>query len=191
MTTRTVAPETMLPQSMGMALFIISESVLFAMLFASYFYIRSGVEQWPPDGIEVPKLATPAIATLILLTSSATMVWAERGAKQQGGRNLRAGLLVTFLLGAVFLGIQASEWYRETMSISDNAYASLFYTITGFHGAHVIVGLAMNVFVQAVAWRKPRAITDSLVRNVSWYWHFVDGIWLVVIAVVYLSPRLM
>ncbi|MGE0600416.1 MAG: heme-copper oxidase subunit III [Dehalococcoidia bacterium] len=183
-------PERLSPQAMGMALFILSESVLFSMLFVSYFYLRSTVQEWPPEGVEVPRLASPLIATVILLSSSATMAWAERRAEAPGGRALRAGLAATFLLGAVFLSIQGREWLNETMSVSDSAYASLFFTITGFHGAHVIAGLGMNAFVQAVTWKQGR-VTRNLIRNVSWYWHFVDVVWLFVIAVVYISPRLM
>ncbi len=190
--TVTTTPQVRLkPAALGMALFILSESVLFAMLFAAYFYLQSVASEWPPKGVEPPKLASPLIGTAMLLTSSMTMVWAERiGHKNEQGRGLRIGLAITFVLGAAFLSIQALEWKRETLSFSDNAYASLFFTITGFHGAHVIAGLAMNGFTQAVAWSGRLEKENTLVQGISWYWHFVDVVWLLVVAVVYLSPHL-
>ena len=101
------------------------------------------------------------------------------------------GLLVTFLLGAVFIALQAWEWSQKTFTPQTSAYGSLYFTVTGFHGAHVVAGLLMNVVVQVWAWRglftRDR---HAFVSNAALYWHFVDAVWVVVFTSLYLVPRL-
>lgn len=178
------------PAAWGMLLFITSEAALFALVFASYFYIRSGATSWPPEGVDAPKLVVPFIETGILLLSSATIAWAEAGARERREGQLRAGLALTFLLGAIFLVLLGSEYAREEMALDDSAYASLFFVITGFHGAHVIAGLLMNGYIQLQSWTGRRTrLRHTAVTNIAWYWHFVDVIWLFVLLTVYLSPH--
>ena len=104
---------------------------------------------------------------------------------------LRLGLLVTLAFGAVFLAVQGVEYARETFTPRSHAYGSLFFTITGLHGAHVLVGLLMNVVVQVRAWLGHFSRDRHLaVTNVALYWHFVDAVWLAVFASLYVAPRL-
>src|SRR5205085_4195131 len=114
----------------GMALLIAAELALFASLLAGYFYLRFKATEWPLDGLEKPNLVPGAIATVLLLSSSLPMWWAERGIRQGNARRLRIGLLVSFLLGAGFLAIQASEYASASFDWRTNVYGSMFFTIT-------------------------------------------------------------
>jgi heme/copper-type cytochrome/quinol oxidase subunit 3 len=131
--------------------------------------------------------------TLLLISSSVALHLAERAIERGRATGFRLGMAVTMLLGAGFLLTQSFE-YREYLRIvapSSNAYGSIFYTITGIHGAHVLLGLGLLTFV----WFQARAglLTPSrhqAVRLVSWYWHFVDVVWIVIFSFLYVAPRL-
>lgn len=173
----------------GMVLLIATEASLFVYLLFSYFYLGSMARgAWPPPGPPDLRLALPN--TLILLLSSATMWWADSGLRRGNQGRLRLGLVLTLALGIVFLAIQVTEYRHKPFTPATDAYGSLFFTITGFHGAHVLVGLLMVAVVAVRAWlghfseRRHLAVT-----NVSLYWHFVDLVWLAVFASLYLSPR--
>ena len=173
----------------GMILLIVTEASLFVYLLFSYFYLGSMARGiWPPSGPPELRLALPN--TFILLASSGTMWWAESGIRRGGQGRLRAGLLLTLALGIVFLAIQLVEYGGQHFTPRTNAYGSLFYTITGFHGAHVAVGLLMILVISVRAWLGHFSARRHLaVTNVTWYWHFVDVVWLVVFTSLYLSPR--
>jgi cytochrome c oxidase subunit 3 len=177
----------------GMVLLIFTEATLFAILLTSYAYLRfQGGPVWPPEGIEKPKLALIAVMTPILLLSSAPMHWAELSIRKGRVGRLRLGLMATFLMGATFLVLQGFEYHttlREFTPRTD-AYGSLFFTITGFHGLHVAGGLLMNLWLQWNAWRgRFSAARHLAVENVTLYWHFVDGVWVFILATLYLSPH--
>jgi heme/copper-type cytochrome/quinol oxidase subunit 3 len=174
---------------LGMALFILTESALFALVFATYLYLRSGASEWPPSGVELPKLGIPLVNTALLVTSSGCMVAADVAARRRHIGQLRGALAAAFLLGATFLALQLSEYANEPMHLSDSAYSSLFFVVTGFHGLHVAAGLAMIGYVQVLAWSGRLRRESSSLTNASWYWHFVDAIWILVLLTVYLSPR--
>jgi heme/copper-type cytochrome/quinol oxidase subunit 3 len=172
-----------------MVFVIATEAMLFAYLLFAYFYLASmSTKAFPTGGAPALGLVVPN--TFILLASSVTMSWGERGIRQGDQRRLRIGMLATLGLGLVFLSIQGVEYSRKSFGLSTNAYGSLFFTITGFHGAHVLVGLLMNAVVQAWAWRGSFTRDRHLaVSNVAMYWHFVDIVWLVVFCSLYLTPR--
>jgi heme/copper-type cytochrome/quinol oxidase subunit 3 len=176
------------PGFWGMMLLIATEASLFGYLLFSYFYLGlMATGPWPPDGPPSLKLVLPN--TAILLVSSGTMYWAERGIKRGNTARLRIGLLVTLLLGVVFLVIQGIEYSKKRFTPMTSAYGSLFFTITGFHGAHVAVGLLMIAVIAARAFLGHfREGRHEAVTNVSWYWHFVDVVWLCVFTSLYLSP---
>lgn len=173
----------------GMILLIATEATFFAYLLFSYFYVASMSQgAWPPEGAPSLGLAFPN--TLILLGSSLTLHWAESGIHQAKQGRLRAGLLLTLALGAVFLSIQMLEYSRKTFTPVTGVYGSLFFTITGFHGAHVAAGMLMNAVVLVRAWRGHFTAARHLaVTNTAMYWHFVDAVWIVVFVALYLSPR--
>ena len=179
----------------GMVCLIATEAVLFAALLASYWYLRfrSG-PVWPPDGIEKPTLDLPIIMSVILLSSSIPVHVAEKGIEKGRQGLLKAGLAMGFLLGAIFFAITVGvEWPEKLHEFSPrtNVYGSLFFTVTGFHASHVVVGLAINLWTQIRAWRgafdEDRHVT---VQNFAMYWHFVDVVWIFVFSTVYLSPNL-
>ena len=179
----------------GMIWLIATEATLFAILIASYFYLRfrTGVE-WPPGEIEPPKLVLPLIMTVILWSSSYPVHVAEKGIEKGSQRRLKFGLLAGFLLGAIFLFITLAIEWPETLkefTPRTNAYGSLFFTITGFHASHVIVGLSVSLFTQIRAWQGAFDEKKHVsVQNFAMYWHFVDIVWLFVLLTVYLSPHL-
>ena len=179
----------------GMAWLIATEATLFAALIASYFYLRfrHGPE-WPPGGIEAPTLELPLIMSAILLSSSIPVHWAEAGVTKGNHLTLRLGLLAGFLLGAVFFAMTLLiEWPEKLHEFTPttNVYGSLYFTITGFHLAHVLVGLLMSLWVQARAWQGAfGAARHVSVQNFTMYWHFVDVVWVFVLITVYVSPNL-
>jgi heme/copper-type cytochrome/quinol oxidase subunit 3 len=179
----------------GMAWLIATEATLFAALIASYFYLRfRAAPGWPPGGIEAPELDLPIIMSVILLSSSIPVHWAESGIKKGKQAQLRIGLAVAFLLGATFLGMTLGvEWPHtlEEFTPRTNVYGSLYFTVTGFHALHLIVGLVMSLWIQVRAWRGAFSENRHLsVQNFSMYWHFVDVVWIFVFATVFLSPHL-
>ena len=141
----------------GMVLFIASEIMLFGGLFACYFYVRNQADGWPPAGVEELSWSTGAVLTVILVLSG---IPAHMGvvAAREGKQSLFIlGLISTVVLGSVFIGGQIYEWFNlmdEGLTAKSGVYGSTFFVMTGFHGAHVIAGLAMLFVVLLRAfWR--------------------------------------
>jgi len=175
----------------GVLCLIATEGSLFAYLLFSYYYIavQRGAA-WSPEPHPDMTLAAPN--TVILLSSSVAAWWGEQGAKQGKRGRLLLGLGGAILLGGVFLVVQLFEWKQKTFSLSSGSYGSLFFTITGFHMMHVIVGvLLMTVVFAWSAMGLYSARRHEPVSNVITYWHFVDAVWLAVFSTFYLSPYLM
>ncbi|ANQ86458.1 cytochrome c oxidase subunit 3 [Azoarcus olearius] len=199
----------------SMGWFIFSEVMFFAAFFGALFYVRvlavpalsSGDNlsllwqgyngAWPNAGPNAAENFTPmgawgipAINTLILLSSGATLTWAHYGLLKGNRGQLKLGLLVTILLGAVFLALQAYEYihaYAElNLRLDTGIYGSTFFMLTGFHGMHVTVGAIMLTVMLA------RAMAGHFTPDshfgfeaAAWYWHFVDVVWLFLFVVVY------
>ncbi len=177
-------------QTLGVLLFIITEAMLFGAFFASYFFLRVVANEgpWPPEGFELP-VAVAGVNTLILVSSSLTVHWALESIKRNNRRGLQLGLLTTFLLGATFLFIQINEYVHIGFSARDEAFGSIFYGLTGLHGAHVFVGLTLLAFANIRAWRGhfgPEAKDHLGVEMPGIYWHFVDVMWIIVFTTVYI-----
>lgn len=177
----------------GMVGLIATEATLFATLLVSYFYLRfQSTPEWPPDGIEAPTLKLPLIMTVLLLGSSIPMHWAETGIRKNKQRRLKAGLLIAFLMAAGFLVLMGVEYAEKLAEVTPrtNAYGSIFYAITGFHGSHVLVGVLMNLWLQVRAWLGHfDAERHGHVQNITLYWHFVDAVWIFVLLSLYVSPN--
>jgi cytochrome c oxidase subunit 3 len=172
---------------LGVRLFILSEMMLFGALFTAYFVLRYQAPSWPPQsGLERPELALVALNTVLLLSSSVTMQWAVSHIARGDAAGLRRGLGLTLLLGTIFLLVQAYEFASNGFGISDGVFGSTFYTLTGFHGAHVFGGL---LIIGAVANRARLGLFDqnrhTAVEAASYYWHFVDAVWVVLFLTVY------
>ena len=179
----------------GMVWLIATEATLFAALIASYFYLRFRYGLvWPPGDISIPTLGLPIVMSVILLSSSIPVHFAERAIKKGRVGAMRLGLAAGFVLGAAFLAITFGiEWPEKLAEFTPqtNVYGSLFYTILGFHGAHVIVGLAFNLWLQVRARQGAFDAERHLsVQNFTMYWHFVDVVWIFVFSTIYLSPHL-
>jgi cytochrome c oxidase subunit III len=170
-----------------MFLFIGSEIMLFGSFFTAYFFVRvvNGTP-WPTPPFQLPVyLAT--INTCILVTSSFTMHWALTSIKRGNKFGLRAGLLLTFLMGLTFLITQIAEYLRIGFNTSDGAFATIFFCLTGLHGCHVFVGLAILLFMTIRAFRghfDPEHHHGVEIGGI--YWHFVDVMWIVVFLTVYI-----
>jgi cytochrome c oxidase subunit 3 len=176
------------PQLLGMLLFIISEVMVFGAFFTAYFFIRVvAADHWFPfNGHELPVIIA-GINTAILVSSSFTLHWAETSIKNGNRWGLKAGMLSTFLLGATFLFIQVNEYVHIGFAPHDFAQGSVFYGLTGLHGAHVAIGLMLLAMVTVRAFRGHYSPDSHDGVNIPGiYWHFVDIMWLVVYTTVYI-----
>jgi cytochrome c oxidase subunit 3 len=175
------------PQLLGMMLFIISEVMVFGAFFTAYFFIRVAQgEPWPDPGTKLP-VAVAGVNTAILVSSSFTVHWAQSAIKRGNHFGLKAGILTTFLLGSTFLFIQINEYANIGFAPQDHAQATIFYSLTGLHGAHVFIGLTLLLFVTIRSFRghySPEHHRGVEVPGI--YWHFVDIMWLVVYTTVYI-----
>jgi cytochrome c oxidase subunit 3 len=174
----------------GLLCAIATEGALFGyLLFAYYYYAAELGNNWISGPLPAFRLALPN--TIILLASSATVWRAERAVKRNQRTASLLWLLVTLALGIVFVVIQLLEWKSKPFSPTTSSYGSLYFTLTGFHMAHVAAGLiALSL---ALVWNARRYFDAG--RNVpmlivSAYWHFVDIVWLCVFFTVYVSPRM-
>jgi cytochrome c oxidase subunit 3 len=175
------------PQMLGMLLFIISEIMVFGAFFTAYFFIRVvDGNPWPAEGTELPK-AIAGVNTAILLSSSITLHWALEAIKRGNRMAFKAGMATTAMLGAAFLFIQVNEYVHIGFAPYDSAQASVFYGLTGLHGAHVALGLFILLFVTVRAFRghfSPEEHRGVEIPGI--YWHFVDVMWVIVYSTVYL-----
>ncbi|MCX6388202.1 MAG: cytochrome c oxidase subunit 3 [Solirubrobacterales bacterium] len=174
-------------QTLGMLLFIISEIMVFGGFFTAYFFIRVvNGNPWPAEGEELPKIIA-GFNTAVLLSSSLTMHWALEAAKHNNRKALKAGMLATLLLGSTFLVVQINEYVHLGFAPYDSAQASIFYGLTGLHGAHVFIGLTLLLFATIRAFRGHFSAEEHRGIEVPGiYWHFVDVMWVIVYASVYL-----
>jgi cytochrome c oxidase subunit III len=174
------------PPTLGMLLFIISEIMIFGAFFTAYFFIRIAQgDPWPAPGTKIP-VAVAGFNTAVLISSSFTLHWAETSIKRGNRIGLRAGILSTLLLGATFLFVQINEYVHLGFAPSDSAQATIFYGLTGLHGAHVCIGLILLSIVTVRSFRghySPEKHTGINVPGI--YWHFVDIMWIVVFTTVY------
>jgi heme/copper-type cytochrome/quinol oxidase subunit 3 len=178
----------------GMVLLILTEAMFFLILLTSYWYYRFiHGPTWPPGPIEKPELfLVGAVMTPMLLASSVPMHWAEQGIKKGRAWQLKLGLAVVFVMGATFLLLTAHEWSTTLKEFTPrtNIYGTLYFTIIGFHGIHVFVGLLLNLWLQYYAWRGAWTRERHLpVQTIAMYWHFVDGVWPFIVATIYLAPH--
>jgi cytochrome c oxidase subunit 3 len=176
----------------GMALFIASELMLFGGLFAGYFFVRQQADSWPPADIEhTLSKGIGGLLTAILVSSSIAAHFGILGVKRDNQAQFKLGIAIAIVLGTIFIAGQIYEWFNlmdEGLTADSGVYGSTFYIITGFHGAHVIAGLAMLAVVMLRAvWRDFTAARHLFADASVLYWHFVDVIWVFVFSILYLS----
>src|SRR4051812_41128668 len=160
--------------------------MFFAGLFAAYFFLRANALQWPPPGVDLD-VRSASIFTAVLVLSSGTMQLAVRAAERDNRRSVVRWLVVTFILGAVFLAGQGRDWDRLHFGIDTHAYGSAFYLTTGFHGLHVLAGLGAMLLMAGRA-AAPTFDRDDApaIEVLSYYWHFVDIVWLGLYATIFI-----
>jgi cytochrome c oxidase subunit 3/cytochrome o ubiquinol oxidase subunit 3 len=189
-----ITAERMLgPGQWGLLSFLVSEVALFGTLIVTYvFYL--GKDVVGPTPAEALSLSLVLFTTACLLASSGSVHLAEQalGRGNQGG--FMQWWLATIVLGAVFLGGTAFEWrdliHRHNLTISRNLFGTTYYTLVGLHALHVTGGVIVMVIVLGLALRRQVTTANRAgVGLVSWYWHFVDVVWVVVFTVVYLLGR--
>jgi len=172
---------------LGMFLFIASEVMLFGSFFTAYFFVRVVREyqgSWH-DLHELPVFVA-GVNTVILLTSSVTMHWALQSIKRGNRAGLQAGLVLTFFMGLTFLLTQITEYARLGFAPRDDSFATVFYSLTGLHGAHVFIGLTLLLAATIRAFRghySPEHHHGVEIPGI--YWHFVDIMWIIVYTTVY------
>ena len=178
--------------SVGVIVWLSSELMFFASLFAMYFTIRAvNSANWPPthgEGAVVLDLKTAAPFTIILVLSSVTCQLGVFAAERGDVERLRFWFMVTFFMGAVFIGGQSFEYFvHNDFSLASHAYGSVYYITTGFHGLHVLGGLVAFVLLMLrTTYGKFTHDQATAAIVVSYYWHFVDIVWIGLFTVIYL-----
>ncbi len=175
------------PATLGVLLFIASEVMLFGSFFTAYFFVRVvNGEPWPLPPFELPVFVA-GVNTLILVTSSFTVHWALQSIKRGHRAGMQAGLVLTMALGTTFLLTQILEYHRVGFSPRNGSFGTIFFSLTGLHGAHVFVGLCL------LAMATTRAFRGHFTPQAHWgvelpgiYWHFVDVMWIVVYTTIYI-----
>lgn len=168
----------------GVTLWLASELMFFAGLFAAYFTLRSAATIWPPEDVHLA-VGRAAVSTAFLVASSFTMRRAEHRSQDGDAAGTRIWLGVTLLLGAIFLGNQLLEYHDLGFGIASHTFGSMFYIMTGFHGLHVFAGLVLIGIVTMMTAVSP-VRTRAPLRAVAAYWHFVDVVWIGLFATLYL-----
>jgi cytochrome c oxidase subunit 3 len=177
----------------AMMLFIGSESLFFGALIYTYLHLRIHLGVWPPPGIPRLGLRLISINTVVLLSSSIPASRALAAFRRGNLRATRLWIALTMIMGMGFLAGEALEWSRVGFGLSSGVMGSTFFTLTGFHGLHVTVGLVLLAFMIVRTLRQQRAPetvaergTAGLVTAGTYYWHFVDAVWVFIFSLVYL-----
>jgi heme/copper-type cytochrome/quinol oxidase subunit 3 len=187
---------------LAMLAFIGSESVFFGSLIYSYFHLRHRAMVWPPEGMPELEMGVPAVNTVILVTSGLLAHWGMTRLRAGNRHAFRVGIGGAIILGAVFLAGQAYEYATAGFGLGDGLFGTTFFTLTGFHGAHVAGGLLVFALLVARSFGtgpRPRPVEPpgtpkgsgrgglvGAAEAATYYWHFVDVVWLVVFSSIYL-----
>jgi len=186
------APQRPNVVSVGTIVWLSSELMFFAALFAMYFTVRQVTlpDPWPPDDVHL-NLWFAGANTMVLLLSSMTCQFGVFAAERGDVKGLRRWFVITYLMGAFFVAGQVFEYtelVHEGLTVSSQPYGSVFYLTTGFHAAHVTGGLIAFLFVLVTTYVARRFDHDQATRAIviSYYWHFVDVVWIALFATIYL-----
>ncbi|HEV8023489.1 MAG TPA: heme-copper oxidase subunit III [Candidatus Nanopelagicales bacterium] len=177
--------------SIGTIVWLSSELMFFAALFAMYFTMRAvNPEVWAAD-TQLLNVPFASVNTTILVLSSVTCQLGVFAAERGDVKGLRRWFIITFLMGAVFIGGQVFEYAELVhygLTLSSSSYGSAFFLTTGFHGLHVTGGLIAFLFVLATTYVTKRFTHDQATRAivVSYYWHFVDVVWIALFFMIYI-----
>ncbi len=184
--------EALGPKQWGMISFLFSEVAFFGTLITAYIAFMGQDQSGPTPA--VLSLPLVIVTTICLLSSSGTIMVAEKSLHAGSVGRFMLWWAATIALGLIFLAGTAYEWHglitERHLTISTNLFGTTYYTLVGFHALHVSVGVLTMLITLALALRGAVTVTNqSGVELISWYWHFVDGVWVVVFTVVYLLGR--
>jgi len=176
---------------LAMWLFLGSECLLFGGLISTYMLYRGRVQNGPHSS-QIYDIPFTSVSSFVLLMSSLTMVLAVSSAHRKDDSKTNLWLTITALLGATFVGGQVYEFttfYREGLGFTTSLFGSSFYSLTGFHGVHVSVGVIMLLSLMGII-KKNKITGDKaeVVELIGLYWHFVDVVWIIIFTLVYLIP---
>ncbi|MBV9121117.1 MAG: heme-copper oxidase subunit III [Chloroflexi bacterium] len=178
------------PGYWGVISLIATEAALFGSLIFGYFYLASGSPQWPPLGLKPPDIYHGVHGTILLFTSSIPMTWADLSIRRGKTFQLMVALAITMTEAAFFLGLELLDYAASDFGPQENAYASLFFTITGIHALHVFIGILLMSGLLIRAWCNHfTAKRHMAVQNVALYWHFVGAVWAVIFSSFWIFPR--
>ena len=179
------------PLYWGMLGMVLIETMVVASFISAYFFLRAQAAEWPPGGVEPPKLMLPTINTAILILSSFVLHWGDVGIRKGDQKRLAIGMLAAAVLGVVFLILKVVEYSDSPYRWDSHAYGSIVWTIIGFHSAHVISLLLKTLVVDTLAFRGYFNRERRLAVTINGlYWHFVVAIWIPLYITIYLVPRL-
>jgi len=192
-TTPASAADWKLPsrRKVGVLCLIATESALFSIFVVAYlFYLGKSLNGPYPGDVLTP----PILSSICLLSSSVTVVLAERAFRRGNQTKFRLWLFLTIALGLVFLIATGLEWkrliYHDHFTISSNLAGTTFYSLVGLHASHVIIGLILLLLVFVLGLlNKVGPEQHERIEILSWYWHFVDVVWIIVFTVVYVIGR--
>ena len=175
----------------GMALFIMTEATLFVMLFFAYYYTKKGCDRW--TFTEPPKLHYSIPMLVVLASSSGVIYLGEQAVKTRKYGRAKIALACTIAMGLGFLVLTYFE-FKETLehvTPRTDAYGSTFFTLISLHGIHVVVGLLMLTWVLVLPrWEPARLTPHRPYHNAALYWHFVDTVWVLIVALLYVVPNI-
>ncbi|MDA8693016.1 cytochrome c oxidase subunit 3 [Saprospiraceae bacterium] len=176
-----------------MQFFLASEAMFFVVLIIAYVYYRNYSNTWV-DSTEYLDVMKSGFYTALLLASSGTIAISAKGVHNKNRSRIILGLVLTIALGIIFLVGQGMEYaglVSSDMTMSENIFGSAFFTLTGFHGLHVLIGvIAMSIILWLTYKGHINESQSSAFLGVEWYWHFVDVVWVIVFFVVYIIPLL-
>ncbi len=171
----------------GLLVVLASETIFFGTLLSAYFYLRATLPTWPFGAISLPRLLVPSANTFLLLISVVTMYLGLRSIRQNRPDSLKAWLILTLLIGLLFVAGQIFEFNRSGMKITDQAFGGVFFTLIGFHAVHVIAGVIMLVLL---LWRTIQgdfsARRHTAIQIGTWFWYFIVAVWVVLYSALYL-----
>lgn len=171
----------------GLMVFLLSDSVVFLSLFVVLIALRFENQDWLPSGISGLELRNPAINTFVLAASSGAIILAENSLQRENTTRFRFYWLLAIAMGGLFLAGQVLEWLRVDFTIHSGVFGAIFFLLTGFHGLHVLTGLLILIAILARSFLSNDHSAVSLgVRGGALFWHFVDGIWIILFTLLYL-----
>ena len=187
MNSKTMSKDLFGDKRMGFFIYLFVEAVMFATLFATYL-IYTPAPQGPHPS-EVFEVKTVVLASIFLLSSSGTLMIAEKGLDRRNIKMILTGLLITFTFGAIFMYFEVHEFYTfvtEGHTISTNNFLSSFYVLVGLHASHVLFGLFWMIVLLIQRKLLPYNLFKEKHKIFNYYWHFVDIIWVGILIIVYI-----